>query len=163
MGKKIPMWQAVLVMLVMVALLVWSIVKDIGGEPHIALILAASFAAIIAGINGWKWAYLEQGILASINRSMQAILILAILGTIIASWMAAGTIPSMMYYGIKVISPKSIPGNGMYSMRHCIPGNRIILVNGRFHGCSSYGSWCSIEFPGSYDGRCDCIRSILRR
>ena len=56
MGKKIPMWQAVLVMLVMVALLVWSIVKDIGGEPHIALILAASFAAIIAGINGWKWA-----------------------------------------------------------------------------------------------------------
>lgn len=50
--------------------------------------------------------FTEQGILASINRSMQAILILAILGAIIASWMAAGTIPSMMYYGIKIISPK---------------------------------------------------------
>ena len=106
MGKKIPMWQTVLVMLVMIGLLVWSIVKDAGGEPHIALILAAAFAGIIACLNGWKWAYLEQGILASINRSMQAILILAILGAIIASWMAAGTIPSMMYYGIKIISPK---------------------------------------------------------
>ena len=104
MGKKIPLWQTILVMLVMIGLLVWSIVKDAGGEPHIALILAASFAGIIACLNGWKWAYLEQGILASINRSMQAILILAILGAIIASWMAAGTIPSMMYYGIKIIA-----------------------------------------------------------
>ena len=106
MGKKIPLWQTILVMLVMIGLLVWSIVKDAGGEPHIALILAAAFAGIVACLNGWKWAYLEQGILASINRSMQAILILAILGAIIASWMAAGTIPSMMYYGIKIISPK---------------------------------------------------------
>ena len=106
MGKKIPMWQTLLVMLAMVGFLMWSIIKDTGGEPHIALILAAGFAGIIACANGWKWAYLEQGILASINRSMQAILILAILGAIIASWMAAGTIPSMMYYGIKIISPK---------------------------------------------------------
>ncbi len=37
---------------------------------------------------------------------MQACLILAIVGSMIASWMAAGTIPSMMYYGIKIISPK---------------------------------------------------------
>ena len=106
MGRKVPLWQTLIVMIVMILLLVWSIVKDAGGEPHIALILAAAVAAIVAGLNGWKWAYLEQGILASINRSMQAILILCILGAILGSWMAAGTIPSMMYYGIKVISPK---------------------------------------------------------
>ncbi len=93
-------------MIVMIGLLYWSINQDNGGEPHIALILAASFAGIIACLNGWKWAYLEQGMLASINRSMQACLILAIVGAMIASWMAAGTIPSMMYYGIKIISPK---------------------------------------------------------
>ncbi|MDD7285558.1 MAG: hypothetical protein PUH50_06320, partial [Firmicutes bacterium] len=104
MGKKIPMWQCLIVMLAMIGFLVWSIIKDAGGEPHIALILAACVAGIVAIANGWKWAYLEQGILASINRSMQACLILAIVGCMIASWMAAGTIPSMMYYGIKVIS-----------------------------------------------------------
>ena len=106
MGKKIPLWQCVIVMVVMIGLLVWSIVKDTGGEPHIALILSACFAGIISVLNGWKWAYLEQGVLASINRSMQAMLILAVVGAMIASWMAAGTIPSMMYYGIQVISPK---------------------------------------------------------
>ena len=106
MGRKIPMWQCLIVILAMIGLLMWSILKDEGGEPHIALMLAACVAGIVAVANGWKWAYLEKGILASINRSMQAILILAIVGAMIASWMAAGTIPSMMYYGIKVISPK---------------------------------------------------------
>ena len=105
MGRKIPLWQCLIVMLAMIGLLMWSILVDSYGEPHIALILAATVATIVASLNGWKWAYLEKGILASINRSMQAILILAILGCLIASWMAAGTIPTMMYYGIKIISP----------------------------------------------------------
>ncbi len=106
MGRKIPMWQCLVVILAMIVFLMWSILKDTGGEPHIALILSACVAGIVAVANGWKWAYLEQGILASINRSMQAMLILAVVGCMIASWMAAGTIPSMMYYGIKIISPK---------------------------------------------------------
>ena len=85
MGRKIPFWQTLLVMAFMIFCLYWSIKVDDGGEPHIALILAAAFAAVIGGLNGWKWAYMEQGILAAINRSMQAILILAVVGAMIAS------------------------------------------------------------------------------
>ena len=32
MGKKIPMWQTLLVMLAMIGLLMWSIIKDTGGN-----------------------------------------------------------------------------------------------------------------------------------
>ena len=106
MGRKIPLWQCCIVILAMIGLLVYSILGDRGGEPHIGLIVAACIAAIVGIANGWKWAYMEQGILAAINRSMQACLILAIVGCMICSWLAAGTIPSMMYFGIKVISPK---------------------------------------------------------
>ena len=106
MGRKIPFWQVILVMIVMIVLLYWSIVKDAGEKPHIALMIAALVAGVVACSNGWKWSYLEQGMIAAIQRSMQAILILAVLGAIISSWMAAGTIPTMMYYGIKVINPK---------------------------------------------------------
>ena len=67
MGKKIPMWQCLIVILAMIGLLVWSIIKDTAGEPHIALLLAAAVASVVAFANGWKWAYLEQRILASIN------------------------------------------------------------------------------------------------
>ena len=106
MGRKIPLWQCCIVILSMVGLLVYSILGDAAGEPHLGLIVAACIAAFVGVANGWKWAYMEQGILAAINRSMQACLILAIVGCMICSWMAAGTIPSMMYFGIKVISPK---------------------------------------------------------
>ncbi|MEE0741534.1 MAG: Na+/H+ antiporter NhaC [Emergencia sp.] len=124
MGRKIPLWQCLIVILAMVGLLVWSILMDEAGEPHIALVLAAAVAGIVARANGWKWAYMEKGILASINRSMQACLILAIVGCMIASWMAAGTIPSMMYYGIKVISPS------VFLLTACILCSIVSLATG---------------------------------
>ena len=106
MGKKIPMWQCLLVMVVLLVLLFWGIMVDTdAAEGHVALILAGAFAAVIAAFNGWKWQVMEQGILAAINRSMQAMLILAVVGLMLASWLVGGVIPSMMYYGIKVIAP----------------------------------------------------------
>ena len=106
MGKKIPMWQCIMVMLVLIVLIFWNVMIDTNaGEAHIGLIFAAAFAGVVAIANGWKWNYLEAGILAAINRTMQAILILAIVGAMLGSWYAGGVVPSMMYYGIKVISP----------------------------------------------------------
>ena len=106
MGKKIPMWQCLLVMVVLVALIFWGVMVDTdAGEAHVSLIFAGAFAAVVAMLNGWKWSYMEQGILAAINRTMQAILILAVVGLMLGSWMAGGVVPSMMYYGIKVIAP----------------------------------------------------------
>ena len=48
MGKKIPMWQCLLVIVVMLLLLIWEIVVAKDAEGHIALILAGAFAALIA-------------------------------------------------------------------------------------------------------------------
>ena len=106
MGKKIPMWQCLLVVVVLIVLIYWGVMIDANaGEAHISLILAGAFAAVIAALNGWKWSYMEAGILAAINRTMQAILILALVGVMLGSWYAGGVVPSMMYYGIKVLSP----------------------------------------------------------
>ena len=100
------MWQCLLIMVVLLVLLYWGILVDTdAGEGHVALIIAACFAGIVAILNGWKWAYLEAGILAAINRTMQAILILAVVGLMLSSWVAGGVVPSMMYFGIKVIAP----------------------------------------------------------
>jgi NhaC family Na+:H+ antiporter len=88
----------------MLALLYWEIVVAKDEEGHIALILAACFAAVVAIANGWKWNFLEQGILAAINRSMQAMLILMIVGLMIGAWIAGGVVPALIYYGLKVLS-----------------------------------------------------------
>lgn len=52
MGKKIPMWECLVIILVMLAFLLWEIVVCQDGEGHLALIRAAIFAAIIAVANG---------------------------------------------------------------------------------------------------------------
>lgn len=116
MGRKIPMWQAVLVMLFLVAVLMYCLgvlgkatgidaLKCSYGEAHIPLIISAVLAGIVAVANGYKWKYLERGILSSINRSMQAILILLIVGILIGTWIASGVIPAMIYYGLTVLKP----------------------------------------------------------
>ena len=105
MGRKIPMWQCLIVILVMLALLFWEIIIAKDEEGHIALILAATFAAVVAIANGWKWGYLEQGIIAAISRSMQAMLILMIVGLMIGAWIAGGVVPSLIYYGLMVLKP----------------------------------------------------------
>lgn len=75
------------------------------GYIHIPLMLSGIVAAIIAKMNGYRWAYLEQGILNSINSAMQACLILMIVGMLIASWISSGIIQLMIYYGLKLLNP----------------------------------------------------------
>ena len=64
----------------------------------------------------------------------------------IASWMAAGTIPSMMYYGIQVISPSVFSCDIMYLMFDRISGYRFLLVHGRFHGVALIGVGTALGF-----------------
>ena len=92
-------------MAAMLAFLLWEIVICQDEEGHLALICAAIVAAIVAVANGWKWNYLEQGIITAISRSMQAMLILMMVGLLIGSWIPGGVIPSLIYYGLKVLNP----------------------------------------------------------
>ena len=105
MGKKIPMWQVLIVMAFTIGSLCYSMFFTDYGELHIPLLASGTFAAIVAVANGYKWAFLEQGILASINRSMQALLILMTVGMLIGSWIASGVVPAMIYYGLMILNP----------------------------------------------------------
>ena len=95
MGRKIPMWQVLLVMVVMLVLLFFEIMQG-SGDAHIALVLSAIIGAAIAVLNGWKWSFIEKGILAAIDRSMQACLILMVVGMMIGAWISGGVVPAMI-------------------------------------------------------------------
>ncbi len=74
-------------------------------SPHIPLILAAAVAALIAALYKHPWKEVQEGMVHGITLAMSAILILMIVGTMIGTWIAGGIVPSMIYYGLKVLSP----------------------------------------------------------
>jgi NhaC family Na+:H+ antiporter len=76
-----------------------------GQDPHIALILSAAFAGFVAKTAGFTWKELEYGMLDTIKMAMQSVLILMIVGTLIGTWILGGVVPTMIYYGLKLISP----------------------------------------------------------
>ncbi len=72
---------------------------------HITLILATVVAAIVALLNGFTWEEVQNGILHGCNIAMLPMLILMMVGVLIATWIPSGTIPTLIYYGLKVLSP----------------------------------------------------------
>lgn len=74
-------------------------------DPHIPMFIGVIFAALMALRLGYKWEAIEEMMITGITRSMQAILILAIVGMLVGTWLLSGTIPTMIYYGLKVLSP----------------------------------------------------------
>jgi len=75
------------------------------GANQIALLLAAAIAMLIGVKNGFSWSELEAGIVKGISMALGAILILLMVGSLIGTWILAGTVPTMIYYGLQVLDP----------------------------------------------------------
>lgn len=72
---------------------------------HITLIIGGLVAGIVAMLSGFKWKDVQDGILYGCNIAMLPMLILMLVGVLVASWIPAGVIPTLIYYGLKILSP----------------------------------------------------------
>jgi NhaC family Na+:H+ antiporter len=75
------------------------------GPNQIVLILGAAIASIIALKNGFLWTDILEAIIDGISTAMGAILILLSVGALIGTWLMSGTVPSLIYYGLEILSP----------------------------------------------------------
>lgn len=105
--KQLSFFEAISPILVMLLLLGFGYgYLHLKAEP--LLILATVYGAFIAKKAGVTWDEMLEGMVDKIAKSMPATLILITVGILIGTWMFSGTIPMMIYYGIKIISPKYI-------------------------------------------------------
>ena len=96
----------IVALLLMLATSVYLFSSDSSsGANQIALIMAACIALLVAVKNGYKWKELEAGIVKSVASVTGALLILFAVGALIGTWILAGTVPAMIYYGIQLLSP----------------------------------------------------------
>ncbi|MBT2689451.1 Na+/H+ antiporter NhaC [Bacillus sp. ISL-47] len=103
-GKKIPFWMAMLPLIVMIAVMAVTIVK-FEGSPHVPLITGTIVSAFIAWRYGFKWNDIEEGFYKGIRLALPAILIIIMVGLTIGSWIGGGIVATMIYYGLKLITP----------------------------------------------------------
>ncbi|WXR62940.1 Na+/H+ antiporter NhaC [Peptostreptococcaceae bacterium AGR-M142] len=102
--RKATLLEAFIPILSLIVILAVSLIK-FEASPHIPIVAGAVIAALIAIRLGYTWKELEDGMIKTITMAMQAIIILMIIGMLIGSWILSGTVPIMIYYGLKVLSP----------------------------------------------------------
>lgn len=73
---------------------------------QLALFFEISFTILLALYWGYRWKEIEAMLFSSFESIGNVILILFLIGMMIGIWIGIGTVPTMIYYGLKAINPK---------------------------------------------------------
>ena len=130
--KRPPLgWSLVPLAAMLVLLAVGYGVLGLAPEP--LLILSAIIAGLVALRMGLSWEEMLLGIREKLDTAMPALLVLISIGILISTWMIAGTIPMMIYYGLGLISAQFIVliafpdlgqgGEGLVMVQESLVGN----------------------------------------
>lgn len=108
MRKSISLFEAALPLLTMLVCLVGGgFLFPIGTE---LLVFVMLIAAAVAGLIAWRHGHGWEAIQASTGEKFAAvlpvILILLSIGMLIGTWMFSGTIPMLVYYGVRLVNPQ---------------------------------------------------------
>jgi NhaC family Na+:H+ antiporter len=57
-------------------------------------------------MQGFRWHEMEEGIYHVVRVALPSIAILMVVGMTIGVWISSGTVPVLIYYGLKLISPE---------------------------------------------------------
>lgn len=109
-GESPSWWVSLIPFIFLIATLV-VVIKVFGagaldGASQVSLLFATGVIVMISMLfYGKKWHDLENSILDNVRSVGAAIIILLLIGSVAGSWMVSGIVPTMIYYGMKVILP----------------------------------------------------------
>lgn len=95
---------------------------------EILLICASIIAGGMALRLGYTWKDIEAGIIDSIAKAMPAQMIIIIVGVMIASWIACGSIPMLIDFGLSIVSPS------LFLVTACVVCGIISMLTGTAYG-----------------------------
>jgi NhaC family Na+:H+ antiporter len=136
---KTPSFMLALLPIMVLVLMLILNVKIYGedatyGPNQIALLFAGAVAAIIGFRLNYTWIQLQDGIIKSIKSALPALIILLLIGALAGTWMISGVVPSMIYYGLKILNPT------IFLFAACIVSAIVAIATG--------SSWSTIATVG---------------
>ena len=120
--KQVSFIHLVLPILVLSVLIIYGLILQprVFNKPsfplEIVFLLATVFSAGHLIFIGFKWTTIQKAIVKKLAKGFPAVLILFAIGLVIGTWIISGTIPMLIYYGIKLIDPTY-----MYVLAFIIP------------------------------------------
>ncbi|MCK9217964.1 MAG: sodium:proton antiporter, partial [Firmicutes bacterium] len=103
--KEATMLDALIPIVITVAILMYAILV-LEADVHIPLVFGSILTALVGVYRlGYTWKEIEDGFLETIDATMQAIIILGIIGMIIGTWILGGIVPTLIFYGLQILSP----------------------------------------------------------
>lgn len=79
----------------------------IGFDTKVTFLMASIVVGVFLVVYGYKVDQVIAWYADGCRGAIDVILILMSVGTVIGSWMASGTVPTIMYYGLKMLTPTS--------------------------------------------------------
>lgn len=74
--------------------------------PQAPLFIAFTFLAIYGKLRGFSWDTVMNGMRSGLKAGVDPLIIFLSIGVLIATWIFSGTIPTIMFFGFKIISVK---------------------------------------------------------
>lgn len=108
MSRKLTVVESILPLITMLVLLfAGGYFAEIGTELLVLVMLSAATVASISAIRvGRNFDDIQTSTGEKLGAVLPMLLILLTIGMLIGTWMIAGTIPLMVYYGIQLVSPQ---------------------------------------------------------
>lgn len=127
--REATLFQSISPFIIVIALLIVGY-GILGIRIEILLLLASAWAGGVARRVGLNYQEMQEGINNGLYQSMTALLIVVIVGAMVASWIASGTIPMLVYYGMQFISPS------LFYISSCLICSLVALVTGTSWGAA---------------------------
>ena len=108
-NKELNIWEALIPVIALVIMLGYNVYifgdDALGGSNQFILLMGAAVAAIIGIFNKVSFQKMIDEVAENIKSTAGAILILLMVGALAGTWLVSGIIPSMIYYGLQILSP----------------------------------------------------------
>ena len=109
-NPELNIWEALIPVIVLVILLFFNVFYAFGddalsGSNQFILLVGAAVAAIVGYFNKVSYKSMLEEVAQSVQSTTGAILILLLVGALAGTWMISGVIPTMIYYGLQILSP----------------------------------------------------------
>lgn len=108
-NKELNIYEALIPVVVLIGMLAYNVFvygdDALSGSNQFILLMGGAVAAIVGFFNKVTYKRMIEEVANNIKSTTGALLILLFVGALAGTWMISGVIPTMIFYGLKLLNP----------------------------------------------------------